>query len=144
MTATTKRRRRLNVGSGNAAKAELAKLERLMVEYHEANEAANAAKRKADATRKEIAKAMADIGIREHSVQRKLGGAMVTLKAHVEKLRRNVVDVLRLRKLVPDDVFMGIITATQASVKAKAGTDVLEKVLVQKEGREVVKIDVAK
>jgi hypothetical protein len=105
---------------------------------------ANALKRQFDAKRKELFKQQKAEGITSFTCDAIVNGKKVTIESTISTPQRQVVDVEILRKLVPEDVFMQCISATQKSVVDQAGKAIFDQVSTAVDGTEAVSVKSAK
>jgi len=136
---TRQRTRTINTAQSNTNSSP--EMVALLREYAILNHHSNAYKRDMDAKKKELNIAMVRAGISDVSTAVTLpDGSVSMFEAAIGSQPEEVVDVALLRKLVSDDVFMSIISATKTAVKEKAGTNVLIVSTVEQEGREGLSI----
>lgn len=100
------------------------------------NSAMNAAKRETDKAKKELNILMAQAEVDQFDTT--IEG--VPCEAVIEAAIGNAVDVGKLRKLVPEEVFMSIVSATQDAVKNIVGENILMKCLVETRGEPSLKV----
>lgn len=121
-TAAPKARPALVSDNSSALEAELLQLTE---EFYTANKEANAAKAKADKAKKALDRLMSQNEI--DRVDTEVDG--VAVEALYEGGTENVVDIQALRKLVGEQTFLEIVSASQKSVSDHLGDNVLNKVI---------------
>lgn len=125
--------------------AQPARIEVLMREFYIANKDCNAAKAKAEKARKELYQLMKDEKKNSHvATVINSDGLPLPLIAEVGASEKNEVDIVKLRKLVGEDVFMQCVSATQSAVKDVAGENICNLTLVKKVGTENVSVSIKK
>ena len=121
-------------------------LAQLMLDYYRASLEANAASRKAEKARKSLYKQMKDARIERKVIEAALaeGEPPVKLEAVVAAPKRDKVLVDRLIKLVDNDTFLQIVSATKTAVDKFAGTAVTARCCEEVQGEEIVTVSLAK
>lgn len=115
---------------------------RTYLEGVKANKAAGANKK----ARKELFTIMKDGGVSAFSTTVTLpeDGRTVPLTVEIGSPTGNAVNIAKLKDLVPMDVFLKIVSATQAAVEEHAGSAVLKQCLVSTVGEENVTVKAPK
>jgi len=138
-TATSRRIRRKSGG-----KAIPKNLIELAKSTYKAKVAKNAAGREETNTRKSLYKEMKDAGIKQFQCDAIIDGKKVTLEADIDAPDRIVVDPAVLLKLVDEETFLQIVSATQTSVKEHAGEAILRRCSETTKGTENVTVSPSK
>lgn len=111
-----------------------------LADYWVKNNAANAAKRSADAAKKLLNERMTAAGMKTLNQDIPAGEYPVAVVAKIAAGSRKVVDVSKLHKLVNNNQFMMIIEASQTAVTDIAGTNVLNACLVTQATEEALTV----
>jgi hypothetical protein len=109
-----------------------------------ANKEKNAATRVETESRKTLYKEMKNAGIKQFTTVAVVDGKRVTLEADIDAPTRVEIDVRVLRKLVDEETFLSIVSATQSSIKEHAGEAVMRRCATTTEGTENVTVKAAK
>lgn len=125
--------------------ADRRELDQLVIDYHEFNQAKNAAENAAKKKRAALLKKLLELGRSEYVVAFKKGQSTITLEAEVGAAERQVIDIETLRKLVPDDSkFLSMVSASASSVEEVAGANIANQCKVPTKGETNVSVKVKK
>ena len=130
--------------SSSPSMQEIREIRKLARETFINNKEMNAAKRKSDATRKQLYKEMKDHGLESFDFETTIDGEKFRLTSEIGSRNITVIDVNALRSIVDDDTFMKICSASQKSVVEHAGTEVLTRCSTSKRGSENVTVSPTK
>ena len=111
---------------------------------HMANVVKNSHSREETRARKELYRQMKDAGVSDFEMEAQINGKRIKLKAEIASSMRYVVDIEKLRKLIPEDVFMQCISATQTDVIRYAGQNISDQCVTTQSGSENVSVKLAK
>lgn len=130
----------------NALPAGVAReLQQLMIDCHELNATANAAKNTYEKKRAMLLRRLTELNKSEHTVAFKKGSNTITLEALVSQSVRSTIDVEKLRKQVPDDAaFLQMISASITAVESVAGTNIANMCKTETRGDYNVSVKVKK
>lgn len=138
--ATTRTRKRRGVAPSNPTEVPT-ELSTLAVEYYTNNKLANACKGKAEKAREKLYGGMKDAGIATFDLQTNVDGKPLLLEASVAPgAEKREVDIAKLRKLVSEEDFAAIVSATVGKVEEIAGKDVLARCTTTVAGKENVTV----
>lgn len=149
-TATTGRKRTIAAAAAAPLKP-TAEMEALAREAYIANTAKNAATREETAARKKLLAAMTETGIKSFSCQVRFPYGLPTktkvvgLDVSREAKSVLVVDCVKLRALVGDDLFMQIVSASKVDIEKHTSSVVVTQVVSYSTSpEESVKVSVTK
>lgn len=144
VTAPRPRTRSIDV-TPTLSNVETDRLATLVNEYAVLNYESNKYKREMDAKKKEVHSALIRAEQTSFTAKATLpDGSSPYFTAEIASPTEEVVDVSILRKLVSEELFMQIISATKTAVKEKAGTNVLLSATVEQTGNPTLSIRKAK
>jgi len=134
MPTITKRTRKAAPKKGASAE-----IKNLAVDYFSENLEKNKWTSKANKSRKSLHGAMVDGNLKEAVVTAKVNGNTVTLDVKVAIPDVTHIDLAKLKKLVGDEKFMLIASATKKAIEEHAGTAVYNQVSTVKKGTDKTK-----
>jgi sorbitol-specific phosphotransferase system component IIBC len=142
MTTAVRKRKRTTTRKVSVVKENAMELvQNLMSVIHSENKQMNEHKKLHDTARKSLYKEMKDAKLAEVEVGQDDG---TTLIAMILAPERTTIDVAKLKKLVTDEQFMQIVSATQASINKVVGSSVLNQCSTTSKGTENVVVKVKK
>jgi len=140
-TITTTRRIRSNGNNNESIPKNLIELAK---STYKAKVAKNQASREETNTRKSLYKEMKHSGIKQFQTDAIVDGKKVTLEVDIDAPDRVVVDAATLLKLVDEETFLQIVSATQTAVKEHAGEATLRRCSEVTKGTENVSVNPTK
>lgn len=119
-------------------------MQKKAAEFHRLNTKANECKRKADKARKDLYKEMKEHGLQTFDLITSIEGRDVSLEVKIGSSVSTVIDVAALRKIVSEEKFLQIISATKTNVEKYGGKDVSSRVSKTVTGTENVSVKAKK
>ncbi len=119
-------------------------LSALAIEFYVTNRALNAAKKTSEEARTKLYALMKEQGKDTLEAVFDNDGTPSTLVASIGAKKSNSVDTQKLLKLVGQDVFMQVVSASQSDVESTCGTSVLNQCLITGYGKENVSVALKK
>ncbi len=136
----TKTNRRA-VDMGQAVDNVEAELREMAIAAYKLNIMQNAAKKAYDKKRGELLAQMKNMKLKSKIFNNvDIDGHMVNLEASVDRPQQEKADIFALAKLVDNELFLQIVSATKKAVVDLAGTAVFEQIKVTSEGDENVSV----
>ena len=116
----------------------------LAIGFYAANQKSNAFGSLATADRKKLYARMKECELKDFKFDTTIEGSSVKLSAVVATPESTVIDTSLLRKIVDEETFMKIVSATKTSVEKYAGTEAVTRCGSIKKGTENVSVGPAK
>lgn len=125
-TSVRKRVRAVEGGKTEVAPEAPLELRRLAADHYRSNEQANAAALAAKKARTELYAGMKKLGLKDFNFTTTIDGKKLNLTSMIAAGRSTtVIDVVKLSKLVDEETFIKIVSASVTNVTTFAGTEIV-------------------